>query len=119
MWQDQNKWQSDWTPEHAGRMAEQFDRLKLLHDTYKRHVPEGEDVWEHIRTRADKLGVGRGIPLLQTAIGMGAGAAASAVVPYSGAVAGPMAEKYAGDSIKRIDRKLKTDNLRKFLSDKK
>lgn len=94
------------TPEHAAKVAGQYDKTKDMLDTYKKGLPEGEDVFKNLKDRADKLGVGRDSPILSAIAGFGGAAAVGAATGNGPAssIAGAFAAEQAGKGMKALDR---------------
>lgn len=92
-------WSPDWSYEHAEKMAERYDRNAALLRMYEKGLPEGRHLLDDFRERANRLGLGEGLPVVATIAGLAAGLAAGWLLSLAApviAAAAPVAAPLVG-----------------------
>ena len=98
-------WQYNWTHEYADMLLSVYQRKISLLDMYRRCVPEGVNLLDHMQARARELDLGEGNDLLEFVAGKVAAAGVGLLTanPFAGAAAVEVGTRAAGAIIQGLD----------------
>ena len=98
-------WRYNWTHEYADMLLSVYQRKISLLDMYRRCVPEGVNLLDHMEDRARELGLGEGNELPEFVAGKVAAAGVGVLTanPFVGAAAVEVGTRAAGAAIRSRD----------------